>query len=146
MQFSSTCFWSALVSVEWSVPRNLQFLFTDAILQPGGSLPLSTSPFPATVPRPWSVTSALHATWAQMRWSCRSLAPIPRFATAATQGAWTSQRTLERCIQEGAFLLHQNRLSEAASDWLQGSCRARASFLCRTRLQSPPPAPAEPPR
>ena len=29
MQFSSTCFWSALVSVDWSVPRNLQFLFTD---------------------------------------------------------------------------------------------------------------------
>ena len=78
---------------------------------------------------------------------CRSLAPIPRFATAATQGWWTSKRTLERCIFKKAhFYFIKNQLSEAVADWLQGSRRARAAFLCRTRLQSPPPAPAEPPR
>ena len=85
MQFSSTCFWSALVSVDWSVPRNLQFLFTDDTATWRVSAAQHNAHFQRQL-RNLGVASALHATWAQRRWSCRSLAPIPRFATAATQG------------------------------------------------------------
>ena len=54
------------------------------------------------------------------------------------RGWWTSERTLERYIQEVTILLHQNQLSKEFADRL----RARASFLCRTRLRRvPPPAP-----
>ena len=54
------------------------------------------------------------------------------------RGRWTSERTLERYIQEGTFLLHQNQLSKEVAERLSALRRARASFLCRNKSTESP--------
>ena len=66
--------------------------------------------FPATTPHPWRVTSTQHSSTDSEAGAlpilCRSIATVPLITH---RGRWTSERTLERYIQEVTFLLHQNR-------------------------------------
>ena len=58
------------------------------------------------------------------------------------RGRWTSGRTLERYIQEGKFVTSPKPTLQRSCRPSRRSRRARASFLCRTRLRRvPPPAP-----
>ena len=106
MQLSNTCFWNVLESLNWSIPRNPQFLITYSIQQFGHSLLLNTSPV-TTTPQPRRVTSVytlhgLRGGGASDHW----LQSISRLTHLRRRDRWTSERTFERYVQQGTFLLH----------------------------------------
>ena len=60
------------------------------------------------------------------------------------RGRWTSERTLERCVPEGAYLHHQNQLSREVADPLRALAELAPRFFAEEDNRVPPPA--QPPR
>ena len=71
---------------------------------------------------------------------CRDLPPLRR------RGRWTSARNLERNIQEGTFLLHQNHLSKVVADRLSALVELAPRFFAEQDYEGAHHQPLQPPR
>ena len=109
--------------------------------------------FPATAPQPWRVTSTPHAPrhqhhtlhglggggatdhWLQYR-------DLPQLRR---RGRWTSERTLDRYIQEGTFQLHQNRLPTEIANRLSALADLAPRFSPEQDCERPRHQPLQPP-
>ena len=102
-----------------------QFLITDSP---------TLRKFPATAPQPWRVRSTLHAPYHSLRYRDK---PLLR-----RRGRWSSEKTLERQIQEATFLLHQNQLSKEVTDRLSALAERSTRFFAEQDYERvPPPIP-----
>ena len=62
------------------------------------------------------------------------------------RGRWTSERTLERYVQEATFLLHQNRLSKEVTDRLPALAQLAPRFFAEQDHRESHHQPPQPPR
>ena len=67
------------------------------------------------------------------------------FTQLRRRGRWTSTRTLERCVQEGTFLLHPSQLTKGVADRLRALAELAPGFFAAQDCGESHHQPLQPP-